>query len=136
MGRFFFFKNKNFYSKTETKSGQIAKGIQLNALTRLDIQLHKKDEIKKVSGWNLKSTQLLRKKVRYFIAILSLSTEPVKMNVLLNSFDYKNEKTFRDNYIKPLRTCGFIAMTIPDRPTDSDNRYITTETGNLFLSRK
>lgn len=112
------------------------KGIQLNTLTWPDIQLHKKDEIKKVPGWNLKSTQLLRKKVRYLIAILSLCPEPVKMSVLLNSFDYKNEKAFRENYIKPLRTCGLIAMTIPDRPTDSNNKYVTTETGKLFLSGK
>lgn len=109
-------------------------GIQLKILDWPEFQVHKKEEIKKVPGWNQKSTQLLRKKARYLIAILCLCTEPVKMSVLLNSFNYKNEKTFRENYIKPLRESGLIAMTIPERPTDSNNRYVLTETGKLFLS--
>ncbi len=26
------------------------------------------------------------------------------------AFDYKNEKSFKDNYIKPLRNAGFISF--------------------------
>lgn len=38
----------------------------------------------------------------------------MSMSELMNVFDYKNEKSFRDKYIKPLRQNGFISFTNPD----------------------
>lgn len=114
--------------------GWTLKGTQLNPLNWPKNQIYKKDEIEKVPSRTQKSTLLLRKKVWYLIGILSLCSEPVKQKMLLEAFDYKNEKTFRDNYIKPLREVGFIAMTIPEKPTDPDNKYVITEQGKSFLS--
>jgi len=53
---------------------------------------------------------------------------------MFDFFDYKNEKSFRDNYIKPLRELGFIGLTIPEKPTDPDNKYVISEQGKAFLS--
>jgi predicted transcriptional regulator len=49
------------------------------------------------------------------------------------AFDYKNTKTFRDNYLKPLREAGLVVFTIPEKPTDSDNKYVLTQQGKAFL---
>lgn len=110
------------------------KGTQLPALKWPDNQAIEKDKIEKVPSWHEKGTQLLRKKVWYIIGILSLSTRPVGLNKMMELFHYKNEKTFRDNYIKPLREVGFISLTIPEKPTDPDQQYIITEKGKAFLS--
>ena len=62
-----------------------------------------------------------------------MASEPVKMSEMLNALDYKNQKTFRDNYLSPLRQVGFIEFTNPAKPTDPDNKYRITEAGKMFL---
>lgn len=66
--------------------------------------------------------------------VLSLSAAPTKLKTLLQIFDYKNENTFRDNYIKPLREMGFLRITFPEKPTEPENKYIITEQGKGFLT--
>jgi ATP-dependent DNA helicase RecG len=110
------------------------KGTQLNALNWPKNQAFEKSAIEKVPSWSRKGTQLLRKKAWYLISVLSLCSDPIKMRQMMELFDYKNEKTFRDNYIKPLREVGFITLTVPEKPTDPENRYVITEQGKAFLS--
>lgn len=112
------------------------KGTQSIALNWPDNQIFDIDKIIQVPSWSEKSTQLLRKKAWYLIAILSLCSVPVKMKELMSAFDYKNEKSFRDNYLAPLRQAGFVSFTSPDNPTDPENRYVLTKTGLLFLGGK
>lgn len=109
------------------------KGTQLPCLNWPKNQAVTMEEIKKVPSWHKKGTLLLKKKAWYLISILSLAADPVKLSELMEWIGYKNEKTFRDNYIKPLREAGFIALTIPEQPTNPDNRYIITEAGKIFL---
>jgi predicted transcriptional regulator len=52
---------------------------------------------------------------------------------LMRLIDYKNEKSFRDNYIKPLRETGLIVLTNPDKPTSPENKYTITDSGKAFL---
>lgn len=112
----------------------IRKGTQLDQLDIPKNQLFKKNEIENVPSWDQKGTQVLKKKVWYLIGILSLCSEPIKLKRLLEAFDYKNDKAFKDKYIRPLREVGFIDMTNPDKPTDPENKYVITEQGKLFLS--
>lgn len=37
------------------------------------------------------------------------------------------------NYIKLFRETGFFALTIPEHPTNPENRYTRTEAGKQFL---
>jgi predicted transcriptional regulator len=92
------------------------------------------EDIKKVSSWSKKGTQLLRKKTWYIISILTLSIEPVPMRQLLRLIGYKNEKSFRDNYLRPLRQTGLISMTLPESQNDPSNKYIITDAGKTFLT--
>lgn len=109
------------------------KGTQQAPLNWPDNQRYTKDGVEKVPGWRHDGTQLLSKKAWYLICILILTTEPIKMKELMNVLDYKNQKTFRDNYLMPLRKAGFIAFTHPEKPTDPENKYSITEAGKLFL---
>lgn len=108
-------------------------GTRLEALNWPQNQRYTKEEIEKVPSWDQKSTQLLTKKAGYFISILMLVSEPIKLNEIMRLLDYKNVKTFRDNYIKPLREAGMIAFTNPEKPTDPENKYRITEAGKAFL---
>jgi ATP-dependent DNA helicase RecG len=110
------------------------KGTHLPALDWPENQAFAIDEIKKVPTWDEKGTHLLRKKAWYLIGILSLATEPIKLGELLKIFDYKNEKSFRDNYLSPLRQVEFITLTNPGNLNDPDQKYKITEAGKLFLS--
>jgi hypothetical protein len=56
-----------------------------------------------VPSWRQKGTELLTKKAWCLICILAMASEPVKMSELMSALDYKNTKTFRDNYLSPLR---------------------------------
>lgn len=109
-------------------------GTHLASLNWPDSHPVSVETIKKVSSWNEKSTHLLHKKMRYYIIILILAVEPVKLKELMGWLDYKNEKTFRDNYIKPLRESGLISLTNLANQTDPDNRYKTTVTGISFIT--
>ena len=109
------------------------KGTQLAPLGWPENQRHTKSEIEKVPSWSQKGTELLTKKVWYIISILAMASEPIKMGDLLNALDYKNQKTFRDNYMSPLRQVGFIEFTSPAKPTDPENKYRITEAGKKFL---
>jgi len=109
-------------------------GTQFHQLDWPKNQVFEKELIEKVPSWNQIGTQLLRKKVWYIISILSLCAEAIKLSQMLDFFDYKNEKSFRDNYIKPLRELGFIGLTNPEKPTDPDNKYVISAQGKAFLS--
>ena len=37
------------------------------------------------------------------------------------------------NFINPLLKMGILKMTIPDKPTSSKQKYITTEVGRMLL---
>jgi ATP-dependent DNA helicase RecG len=97
-------------------------------------QLVTKEEIEKVPSWQEKGTKLLHKKVRYLIAILSLATDPVKLDTLMAWIGYSNRNTFRNNYLLPLQQAGLLAMTNPEKPKDPEQKYYLTESGKLFLT--
>jgi predicted transcriptional regulator len=80
-----------------------------------------------------KCRELFQKKSWYLLSILILTSDPISMAALMEVFEYKNEKSFRENYIKPLRSAKLIQQTIPDNPTDPANKYVLTEKGKHFL---
>ncbi len=97
-------------------------------------QVFEEDKIKQVPSWSEKGTNLLENKLRYFISILVLGTEPVRMVELLDWIGYKNRSKFRNSYVDPLRQAGLISLTNPEKPNDPENRYVTTEAGKTFLA--
>lgn len=88
-------------------------------------------EIKKVPGWAEKGTRLIHKKIRYYIAILLLTAEPLSLENLMNAIGYSNKKSFRDNYIQPLIGLKFITRT--ELGSSPDQKYKLTPAGQMFL---
>ena len=109
------------------------KGTQFGSQEWFENRAITEEEIKKVPSWSKKSTLLLKKKIRYQICILYLCSKPISMSDTMQAFTYKNTKIFRDNYLKPLRESGLIEFTIPNKPTDPENKYKMTKNGRAFL---
>lgn len=111
----------------------VEKGTELPDLLFAKSQQLTEEKIKKVPSWAEKGTELLPKKIWYVVAILALCGSPVSFSQLMQFFQYKNQHTFRENYLMPLRQLGFIVATKPDTPTAPDNKYVITELGKAFL---
>jgi ATP-dependent DNA helicase RecG len=80
------------------------------------------------------STKLPDKKLQYLIIILFFSGSSITKDELIDLFQYRNVGFFRQNYLKPLETAGFIQKTNPDKPTASNQKYLITEKGKRFLT--
>ena len=46
---------------------------------------------------------------------------------IMEHLEYKNIKRFRRDYIKPLVQKGILKMTIPDKPTSKNQKYISKQ---------
>jgi len=46
-----------------------------------------------------------------------------------------NRSKFHAKLIKPLLEAGLLEMTVPDKPTSSKQKYVTTELGRRVLRR-
>jgi ATP-dependent DNA helicase RecG len=79
-------------------------------------------------------TGLPDKKLQYIIIILLISGSPISRDELTELFAYKNVAFFRQNYLKPLETNGFIKRTNPEKPTASNQKYVITEKGKQFIA--
>jgi len=65
--------------------------------------------------------------------ILVHTNNPVGIDVLMQKTNQTNRSRFRNRFIKPLLSEGYIAMTQPDKPTSSKQQYYSTEKGHELL---
>lgn len=64
------------------------------------------------------------------LTLLSITDEMGRSTAeLMKLVGIKHRPTFLYNYLQPALDIGLIAMTIPDKPTSSKQRYILTELG-------
>lgn len=54
---------------------------------------------------------------------------------IMQVLGWKDRTKFRNKYIKPLLTRGLLAMTFPDKPNSSKQKYFTTELGLVLLKQ-
>ena len=52
---------------------------------------------------------------------------------ILEKFNWKDRTKFKRKYINQLLQESFLAMTIPEKPNSSKQKYYTTEKGKEFL---
>ena len=57
--------------------------------------------------------------------ILAYCAEPRKKSDIARYCGYRNVKSFAQNYLKPLIEAGLIEMTVPDKPTSRNQRYVS-----------
>lgn len=92
------------------------------------------DSLKKVTSWQQKSVQLLKKRGWIILSILLLTLQPVSPDELAIKLGYLSKRRFRDDYLKPLKDNGLIAYTM-ERANDPNQAYLITEKGKSFLGR-
>ena len=59
--------------------------------------------------------------------IIYCSKQPRSTMEIMEHFEYKNIKRFRRDYIKLLVEKGILKMTIPDKPTSKNQKYISSK---------
>ncbi|MDR1738985.1 MAG: hypothetical protein LBR66_09270 [Candidatus Symbiothrix sp.] len=109
----------------------LEKGTKLKELKISGNQSIKSNE---ALSWTEKGTKSPNKKLYYLIVTLLLSGIPQSIDELMAVFDYRDKGKFRQNYLKPLESVGFITKTNPDKPTASNQKYVITEKGKRFLT--
>lgn len=112
------------------------KGTRLKELDWPRKQPVETEEIKKVPGWQEKSTKLIHKKIDYFVKILLLTVKPISLADLMKHINYSNRKTFRNNYLLPLQEVQFIERTEQNAVSSPEQKYFITEQGKRFLTGK
>ena len=80
-----------------------------------NISLNKKIQDKKIQDKKTQRTNI----------ILEICKEPKSIKEILKELDYKSMPTLKREYIKPLLEQGKLKMTIPDKPTSRNQKYIT-----------
>ena len=88
------------------------------------------------TSWIEKGTKLSDKRLQYIITILLISGTPESRDEITDIFSYQNLAYFRQIYLKPLETAGFIKRTNPEKPIVSNQKYLITEQGKRFLTGK
>ena len=54
---------------------------------------------------------------------------------MMAQFEWKDRTKFKNKYIKPLIKLKLLNMTIPDKPSSSRQKYITTQKGMKVLEK-
>ncbi len=65
--------------------------------------------------------------------ILQMKDEVYSKNELMEILQMKHPRNFSYNYLNPAIKQGLVALTIPDKPTSSKQKYYLTENGKEVL---
>lgn len=57
--------------------------------------------------------------------ILEICIESKSIKEIMQELEFKSSNTLKRDYIKPLIDNGELKMTIPDKPTSRNQKYIT-----------
>lgn len=93
-----------------------------DSYVRIVFPYTKRDQVGTKSGPSQDQVKILRK-----------CLTPRGIADLMQTAGRANRTKFRDQVIKPLLEAGYIAMTIPDKPTSRNQQYQTTESGKAAL---
>jgi ATP-dependent DNA helicase RecG len=111
----------------------LEKSTNHRELNLLKEQYINNEHKKNVPSMYQKSIKLLPKKLYYLIEILFLCAEPISLGKMMICLNYKNKKTFRENYLYPLEKIQFVEKTDPEKLNNPEQKYRLTEKGKLFL---
>ena len=67
--------------------------------------------------------------------LLSFAETARSIKELMDLLEWKDRSKFRAKYISPLLELKLLQMTIPDKPSSSQQQYYLTELGNQFLAK-
>ncbi len=70
------------------------------------------------------------RKLQNINKILLICKEPKSVKEIITELNYKSASAFRRDYIKPLVKNGLLRMTIPDKPSSGQQKYISNNINN------
>ena len=70
------------------------------------------------------------------LALLEAARTPRTRDELMQVLGLRNRDHFRKAHIAPLVSDGLLAMTMPDKPRSSKQRYQTTPAGEKLLKER
>jgi hypothetical protein len=68
------------------------------------------------------------------VAVLKKCKTPIDRSALMEHLKISNQRKNYEDHAKPLVDLGWVAMTIPDRPTSPKQKYYTTLRGYALLA--
>jgi ATP-dependent DNA helicase RecG len=118
----------------EKVPGLSEKGAKLSDELVIDFQGFISEYFKKVPSSAEKGAKLLAKKSFNLILILTLTSEPIKIEKMMECMHYKKRQSFRELYLVPLQHAELVTKTNPGKGNDPDQQYLITDKGRAFLS--
>ena len=85
------------------------------------LDMHKTQD----KGTQDKKTQDKRNET--FNKIIEICKEPKSIKEIMEELGFKSNKTFKRSYIKPLLESRKLKMTIPEKPTSRNQKYISNK---------
>jgi len=65
--------------------------------------------------------------------LLKVLNKPYHREEIQQLLALSHREYFRKNYLNPAIEQGFVALTIPDKPTSKNQKYYLTDKGKEFL---
>jgi len=118
---------------TSEVSSSAKKGAKSTSNNSTDYQLVLSEYFKKVPSSTEKGAKLLAKKSLLLISVLAITTEPAKIEKMMEWMVYRKKQSFRELYVVPLQQAGLICKTNPQKKNDPEQQYTITEKGKAFL---
>ena len=112
-----------------TKDKTKDKGLFISSLKDVDYYLRSLNDL----GWNKEKTIIKSKVNSQFLEILNYCVNPKTREEIFSYIDiFNNSRNFR-NYIKPIVDLAWINLTIPDKPTSKNQKYITSKIAKRLI---
>ena len=93
-----------------------------------ELKKEKKTQDKKPQDKKTQDKKTQDKRIVVLNEILQIcQKEPQSIKQIMERLDYKSSKTFKKYYIKPLLEEGKLKMTLPEKPTSKNQKYITVD---------
>ena len=70
------------------------------------------------------------------VQVLEFCRQPHSLPEIMSLFQRANRTKFRDQVIRPLLNTGWLALTVPEKPRSSRQRYRLTEEGEKQIANK
>lgn len=85
---------------------------------------------KKIQDKKIQDKKIQDRKLQNINKILLICKEPKSVKEIITELNYKSASAFRRDYIKPLVKNGLLRMTIPDKPSSGQQKYISNNINN------
>ncbi len=119
-------------TKDATKDMTKDKEQLINSISDIDSYLRSLDD----QRWMQVDEKIKNKVNNIYLKILSYCIKPkTREDIFEHIKIYNNSRNF-SNYIKPIIEIGWLQLTIPDKPTSKNQKYITSDVAKRLFDRQ